>query len=215
MAESERMRGNRSPVTNYKVGDGSVKDLFRYILGEDLEVKKIKPKTKQTKVTKKDKESVREFITSAVGTATSNKVSLMAGERAQSIQDDMAANMMQQDPMMMQQNNTMQGAPVPPPGPVEVMPLPETTMLLQPEPEVELDARLQELHDQGGVMDRDQTYRMGMNPRENPVGTFAGETEMPPRLMQNPRGMYGGGKVKRKKKKKKLAKGGKVSSYNY
>ncbi len=212
MAESERMRGNRPPVTNYKVGDGSVKDLFKYILGEDLEVKKIKPKTKQTKVTKKDKESVREFITSAVETATSSKVSLMAGERAQSIQDNMAANMMQQDPMMMQEDD-FGAVPVPPPGPVEIMPLPETGML--PEPEVELDARLQELHDQGGVMNQDQTYRMGMNPRENPVGTFAGKTEMPPRLMQNPKGMYGGGKVKRKKKKKKLARGGKVSSYNY
>jgi hypothetical protein len=188
MAESERMRGNRPPVTNYKVGDGSVKDLFKYILGEDLEVKKIKPKTKQTKVT------------------------IMAGERAQSIQDNMAANMMQQDPMMMQEDD-FGAVPVPPPGPVEIMPLPETGML--PEPEVELDARLQELHDQGGVMNQDQTYRMGMNPRENPVGTFAGETEMPPKLMQSPRGMYGGGKVKRKKKKKKLAKGGKVSSYNY
>lgn len=209
MAESERMRGNRPPVTNYKVGDGSVKDLFKYILGEDLEVKKIKPKTKQTKVTKKDKESVREFITSAVSTASATAVPPVSafGDPGTNIYGP------QGDPMMMQEDDAMQGVPVPAPGPVEVMPLPETGML--PEPDVELDARLQELHDQGGVMDRDQTYRMGMNPRENPVGTFAGETEMPPRLMQNPIGMYGGGKVKRKKKKKKLAKGGKVSSYNY
>ena len=41
MAESERMRGNRPPVTNYKVGDGSVKDLFRYIIGEDMPVQKL------------------------------------------------------------------------------------------------------------------------------------------------------------------------------
>ena len=47
MAESERLRGNRSPVTNYKVGDGSVKDLFKYIMGEDLDVKKIRSKRKQ------------------------------------------------------------------------------------------------------------------------------------------------------------------------
>ena len=210
MAESERMRGNRSPVTNYKVGDGSVKDLFKYILGEDLEVKKIKPKTKQTKVTKKDKESVREFITSAVSTASATAVPPVPafGDPGTNIYGP------QGDPIMMQEDD-FGAVPVSPPGPVEVMPLPETTMLLQPEPEVELDARLQELHDQGGVMNQDQTYRMGMNPRENPVGTFAGETEMPPRLMQSPRGMYGGGKAKRKKKKKKLAKGGKVSSYNY
>ena len=205
MAESERMRGNRPPVTNYKVGDGSVKDLFKYILGEDLEVKKIKPKTKQTKVTKKDKESVREFITSAVSTASATAVPPVPafGDPGTNIYGP------QGDPMMMQEDD-FGAVPVPPPGPVEIMPLPETGML--PEPEVELDARLQELHDQGGVMNQDQTYRMGMNPRENPVGTFAGETEMPPRLMQNPRGMYGGGKVKKKKKKAKKTYG---KSYNY
>jgi len=226
MAESERLRGNKSPVTNYKVGDGSVKDLFKYIMGDDLEVKKIKPKKKQTKVAKKDKQFVRDFITSAVGTATSNisnETSLMAGERAQGIQDDMSASMMQQDPMMgmqepvMQQDpmGGMQGPMVESPGRVDVTNLPETGML---PPEEQLDQRLQELSAQGGVLDSGQTYRMGMNrpntPMENPAGTFGGELLRPQGMGQE---MYGGGRVmqKKKKKKKKLAGGGKVTSYNY
>jgi len=220
MAESERLRGNKSPVTNYKVGDGSVKDLFKYIMGDDLEVKKIKPKKKQTKVAKKDKQSVRDFITAAVGAATSNETSLMAGERAQGIQGDMAASMMvQQDPMM-QQDPTMdptmgmQGPMVEPPGMVDVTNLPETGML--PKDEI-LDQRLQELSARGGVLDSSQTYRMGMNrpytPRENPAGTFGGELLRPQGMGQE---MYGGGRVRQKKrKKKKLAGGGKVTSYNY
>jgi hypothetical protein len=69
MAESERLRGSRSPVVNYKVGDGSIRDLFRYIVGEDLVVKKIRPKRKQTTVNnKEDKVRVKETITSAVNT---------------------------------------------------------------------------------------------------------------------------------------------------
>ena len=35
MADSERMRGNRSPVTDYKIGNGGIRDLFKYILGDD------------------------------------------------------------------------------------------------------------------------------------------------------------------------------------
>ena len=69
MAQSKRLRGSRSPVVNYKVGDGSIRDLFRYIVGEDLVVKKIRPKRKQTTVNnKEDKVRVKETITSAVNT---------------------------------------------------------------------------------------------------------------------------------------------------
>lgn len=215
MAESERLRGSKPPVANYKVGDGSIKDLFKYILGADLEVKKIKPKKKQTKVAKKDKESVRQFITAAVDTATEATPPVPAfGDPGTNIYGPQ-----REEPISPQGFiDDFGGGPVEPPGEVIIEDLPPLNRELLPEtgmlPEEKLDARLQELHDQGGVMSRDQTYRMGMNPRENPVGTFAGETEMPPRLMQSPRGMYGGGKVKRKKKKK-LARGGKVTSYNY
>tara|TARA_Y100000361_G_scaffold113982_1_gene104389 strand:+ start:76 stop:984 length:909 start_codon:yes stop_codon:yes gene_type:complete len=65
MAESERMRGNRSPVTNYKVGDGSVKDLFRYIMGDELPVKKFGRNKKGT-VVKKGDMNVRNTITNGV-----------------------------------------------------------------------------------------------------------------------------------------------------
>ena len=58
MAESERMRGNRPPVTNYKVGDGSVKDLFRYIIGEDMPVQKLNGKKKFTKVKNADEKTI-------------------------------------------------------------------------------------------------------------------------------------------------------------
>lgn len=69
MAQSERLRGSRSPVVNYKVGDGSIRDLFRYIVGEDLVVKKIRPKRKQTTVNNiEDKARVKETITSAINT---------------------------------------------------------------------------------------------------------------------------------------------------
>jgi len=69
MAQSERLRGSRSPVLNYKVGNGSIRDLFRYIVGEDLVVKKIRPKRKQTTVNnKEDKARVKETITSAINT---------------------------------------------------------------------------------------------------------------------------------------------------
>jgi len=204
MAESERMRGNRSPVTNYKVGDGSVKDLFRYILGEDLEVKKIKPKQKQTKVAKKDKEIVRQMITSGV-----------RGSVEATAPNPFGADQPEVSTMDDTMDSGMVGAIIEPPGEVLVEDLPPISSPListPPSPDDRLDARLQELHNQGGVMNQDQTYRMGMNPRENPVGTFAGETEMPPRLMQSPRGMYGGGKVKKKKKKAKKTYG---KSYNY
>jgi len=79
MAESERMRGNRPPVAKYKVGDGSVGDLFRYIVGEDLPVKKMNGKKKTTTIKNKtEKEIVRSDISrnfnevssmSAVGSA--------------------------------------------------------------------------------------------------------------------------------------------------
>jgi hypothetical protein len=197
MAESERLRGSKPPVTNYKVGDGSVKDLFRYILGEDLEVKKIRPKQKQTKVAKKDKETVRQMITSGVrGSVEATAPNPFGATKTQFVEPT--------PPFPVKIQDDFGAVPVPPPGEVIIEDFPE--------PLSEDDRLNLKLQDEFGVLDRDQTYRMGMNPRENPVGTFAGETEMPPRLMQSPRGMYGGGKVKKRKKKVKKTYG---KSYNY
>lgn len=209
MAESERLRGNRSPVTNYKVGDGSVKDLFRYIMGDDLDVKKIKPKRKQTKVTKKDKESVRQIITSGI----------------QGSVEAVAPNPFGADQLKDNRGDSMMGPIVEPPGEVLVENLPPMENNIAPplsnQPmslnmnDMEMESMLE--RDQGNVLDSGQTYRMGMNrpntPMENPAGTFGGELLRPQGMGQE---MYGGGRVmKKKKKKKKLAGGGKVTSYNY
>jgi hypothetical protein len=210
MAESERLRGNRSPVTNYKVGDGSIKDLFRYIMGDDLDVKKIKPKRKQTKVTKKDKESVRQIITSGI----------------QGSVEAVAPNPFGADQLKDNRGDSMMGPIVEPPGEVLVENLPPMENNIAPplsnQPmslnmnDMEMESMLE--RDQGNVLDSGQTYRMGMNrpntPMENPAGTFGGELLRPQGMGQE---MYGGGRVmkKKKKKKKKLAGGGKVTSYNY
>jgi len=65
MAESERLRGSKSPVTNYKVGDGSVKDLFKYIMGDELPVKKLGRNKKGTPVKRGDI-NAREIITGGI-----------------------------------------------------------------------------------------------------------------------------------------------------
>ena len=210
MAESERLRGSKSPVTNYKVGDGSIKDLFRYIMGDDLDVKKIKPKRKQTKVTKKDKESVRQIITSGI----------------QGSVEAVAPNPFGADQLKDNRGDSMMGPIVEPPGEVLMENLPPMESNIAPplsnQPmslnmnDMEMESMLG--RDQGNALDSGQTYRMGMNrpntPMENPAGTFGGELLKPQGMGQE---MYGGGRVmqKKKKKKKKLAGGGKVRSYNY
>jgi len=65
MAESERLRGSKSPTTNYKVGDGSVKDLFKYIMGDELPVKKLGRNKKGTPVKPGDI-NAREIITGGI-----------------------------------------------------------------------------------------------------------------------------------------------------
>ena len=209
MAQSERLRGSRSPVVNYIVGDGSVKDLFRYIMGDDLDVKKIKPKRKQTKVTKKDKESVRQIITSGI----------------QGSVEAVAPNPFGADQLKDNRGDSMMGPIVEPPGEVLMENLPPMESNIAPplsnQPmslnmnDMEMESMLE--RDQGNALDSGQTYRMGMNrpntPMENPAGTFGGELLRPQGMEQE---MYGGGRVmKKKKKKKKLAGGGKVTSYNY
>jgi len=219
MAESERLRGNRSPVTNYKVGDGSVKDLFKYIMGEDLDVKKIRSKRKQTKVAKKDKEFVRKKITSGVKAASEE--SIREGIETEYTQPesfgDIGTNIYGPQGGLSTGDTSMYGAAVEPPGRVNVTDLPpEVSAPPNLDPDRELEAMLE--RDQGNALDSGQTYRMGMNrpntPMENPAGTFGGELLRPQGMGQE---MYGGGRVmqKKKKKKKKLAGGGKVRSYNY
>jgi hypothetical protein len=210
MAESERLRGSRPPVTNYKVGDGSVKDLFRYIMGEDLDVKKIRPKRKQTTVTKKDKESVRQLITSGIqGSVEATAPNPFGADKSE-------INTM---------DNSLMGPVVEPPGEVLMENLPPVENNIAPplsnQPmslnmnDMEMEAMLEREH--GNVLDPSQTYRLGMNrpntPRENPAGTWGGQALRPQGIGQE---MYGGGPVKpRKKRKKRLSKGGKVTSYNY
>ena len=97
MAESERLKGSRSPVTDYKIGNGGVRDLFKYLMGDSATRKSMKVvKTRNGKTTvvrngnQKDVigDNVRKVVVNS-----SNDVSRMAGERAQRIQNEMAANM--------------------------------------------------------------------------------------------------------------------------
>ena len=84
MAESERLKGNRPPVADYKIGNGGVRDLLRYILGNEETRSNMKiVKTVKNKKTVVEDTNQKNAIVSKVARAMdSNKVSLLAGEEA-------------------------------------------------------------------------------------------------------------------------------------
>ena len=220
MADSERMRGNRSPVTDYKIGNGGIRDLFKYILGDDKtrnSMKIVKTRSgKSTIIKNKAQKNAVVNTVKKVMVNDSNAVSAMAGDRARNIQRNMAANMNQRvEParvtgedqtnrmrMMATYPNVVQDdrGPTAIVEPVVVENLPEAPMMS----EEELQARLDAENPDSEIL-KERTIRAGDGlPPEysmgyDTIGKF-----------------YMGGKVKpKKKKKKKLAKGGKVTSYNY
>ena len=220
MADSERMRGNRSPVTDYKIGNGGIRDLFKYILGDDKtrnSMKIVKTRSgKSTIIKNKAQKNAVVNTVKKVMVNDSNAVSAMAGDRARNIQRNMAANMNQRvEParvtgedqtnrmrMMATYPNVVQDdrGPTAIVEPVVVENLPEAPMMS----EEELQARLDAENPDSEIL-KERTIRAGDGlPPEysmgyDTIGKF-----------------YMGGKVKTKqKKKKKLAKGGKVTSYNY
>ena len=220
MADSERMRGNRSPVTDYKIGNGGIRDLFKYILGDDKtrnSMKIVKTRSgKSTIIKNKAQKNAVVNTVKKVMVNDSNAVSAMAGDRARNIQRNMAANMNQRvEParvtgedqtnrmrMMATYPNVVQDdrGPTAIVEPVVVENLPEAPMMS----EEELQARLDAENPDSEIL-KERTIRAGDGlPPEysmgyDTIGKF-----------------YMGGKVKtKKKKKKKLANGVKVTSYNY
>ena len=225
MAQSERTRGSRSPVTDYKIGNGGVRDLFKYILGSEEtrgSMKVVKTRGgKSTVITSPRQKDAVVTTVKKVMANNSNMVSNMAGDRARNIQRNMAASMNQRvEPDRITgeaQTNRMRmmatyppvvdksvytedrGPVVAPPGRVEMANLPSPDTMTQDE--LELDRRLQAEHDN---LQRAPTIRAeGGIPPEYSMGyDTIGKFNM-------------GGNVKKKKRKKRLSKGGKVTSYNY
>ena len=97
MAKSERLRGSKSPVTDYKVGNGGIRDLFKYILGGEETRNSMKVvKTRGGKSTIiKDPSQKNAVVNTVKKVMDSNAVSSMAGDRARNIQRNMAATMNQ------------------------------------------------------------------------------------------------------------------------
>ena len=219
MADSERMRGNRSPVTDYKIGNGGIRDLFKYILGDDKtrnSMKIVKTRSgKSTIIKNKAQKNAVVNTVKKVMVNDSNAVSAMAGDRARNIQRNMAANMNQRvEParvtgedqtnrmrMMATYPNVVQDdrGPTAIVEPIVVENLPKAPMMS----EEELQARLDAENPDSEIL-KERTIRAGDGlPPEysmgyDTIGKF-----------------YMGGKVKTKKKKKKKAKKTYGKSYNY
>lgn len=90
--QSERTRGTQPPKIDYKIGNGGVRDLFKYIFGgqEARDSMKIVKTFRGKKTVIKDvmhKNVIADSLTETIN--NSNQVSRMAGERASQIQTDM------------------------------------------------------------------------------------------------------------------------------
>jgi len=223
MADSERMRGNRPPVTDYKIGNGGIRDLFKYILGDDKTRNSMKiVKTRNGKSTTIKNKAQKNAVVNTVKKVMvndSNAVSAMAGDRARNIQRNMAASMNQRVeparvtgedqtnrmrmmatyPNAAQDNRGSTAGPTAIVEPVVVENLPEAPMMS----EEELQARLYAENPDSEIL-KERTIRAGDGlPPEysmgyDTIGKF-----------------YMGGKVTTKKKKKKKAKKTYGKSYNY
>jgi len=243
MAKSERLRGSKSPVTDYKIGNGGIRDLFKYIMGSSSirdSMKVVKTRGGKSTVIKsgEQKALIGDKVRTVAG--NSNAVSAMAGERARNIQRNMAASMNQRvEPDRITgeaQTNRMrmaatypeavQGAvgPTAMVDPVVVEDLPPTIRAS----EGPMKVRPQRGYDRLAMQGENVVGRSGQPRRRSPVESYQrGEPTI--RVPQNPDayagdpeffgpgevGFYTGGNVKKKKKKKRLSKGGKVTSYNY
>ena len=98
MAQSERTRGNKPPVTDYKIGNGGIRDLFKYIMGSSSirdSMKVVKTRNGKSTVIKsgEQKALIGDKVRAVAG--NSNAISAMAGKRARDIQRNMAATMNQ------------------------------------------------------------------------------------------------------------------------
>ena len=94
MADYRNIKGGQPPVTDYTIGNGGIRDLFKYILGDEDTRSNMKiVKTVKGKKTVVQNPKQKNAIVNTVKRVMSNDVSRRAGERAQRIQDEMAANM--------------------------------------------------------------------------------------------------------------------------
>ena len=200
MAQSERLRGSRSPVVNYKVGDGSVKDLFRYIMGEDLVVKKIKPKRKQTKVIKKDKELVRQLITSGIqGSVEATAPNPFGADIIRGSAEATAPDPFGADQFKVNREDNMMGPVVEPPGEVLMENTPPTIRAS----EGPMKVRPQPGYDRLAMQGENVVGRSGQPRRQSPVESYQRgvsrpetmtpeEVELERKMRENPDFFYGG-----------------------
>ena len=243
MAKSERLRGSKSPVTDYKVGNGGIRDLFKYILGGEETRNSMKVvKTRGGKSTIiKDPSQKNAVVNTVKKVMDSNAVSSMAGDRARNIQRNMAATMNQPAPSPRitgaEQTNRMRmmatypgavqdGTAMVDPVEVQNLPMSEDELRAQLNRESGEDARVQRMEQENTMnrmtrgVDPRTTVGRGSYQRGDPTirvnskpNVYDPESDM---MMTPPGAMAYGGYVKpKKKKKKKLAGGGKVTSYNY
>ena len=243
MAESERLKGSKSPVTDYKVGNGGIRDLFKYILGGEETRNSMKVvKTRGGKSTIiKDPSQKNAVVNTVKKVMDSNAVSSMAGDRARNIQRNMAATMNQPAPSPRitgaDQTNRMRmmatypgavqdGTAMVDPVEVQNLPMSEDELRAQLNRESGEDARVQRMEQENTMnrmtrgVDPRTTVGRGSYQRGDPTirvnskpNVYDPESDM---MMTPPGAMAYGGYVKpKKKKKKKLAGGGKVTSYNY
>jgi len=243
MAKSERLRGSKSPVTDYKVGNGGIRDLFKYILGGEETRNSMKVvKTRGGKSTIiKDPSQKNAVVNTVKKVMDSNAVSSMAGDRARNIQRNMAATMNQPAPSPRitgaDQTNRMRmmatypgavqdGTAMVDPVEVQNLPMSEDELRAQLNRESGEDARVQRMEQENTMnrmtrgVDPRTTVGRGSYQRGDPTirvnskpNVYDPESDM---MMTPPGAMAYGGYVKpKKKKKKKLAGGGKVTSYNY
>lgn len=245
MAESERLKGNRSPVTDYKIGNGGVKDLFKYLMGDSATRKSMKVvKTRGGKTTVVRNGNQKDVIGNNVRKVvvnSSNDVSRMAGDRARNIQRNMAATMNQPAPSPRitgaDQTNRMRmmatypgavqdGTAMVDPVEVQNLPMSEDELRAQLNRESGEDARVQRMEQENTMnrmtrgVDPRTTVGRGSYQRGDPtirVNSKPNVYDPESDMMMTPPGAmaYGGYVKPKKKKKKKLAGGGKVTSYNY
>ena len=229
MAESERLKGNRPPVADYKIGNGGVRDLLRYILGyeETRSNMKIVKTVKNKKTVVEDTNQKNAIVSKVARAMDSNKVSLLAGEEAARKSNRMASVVNQRPTreritgadisnrlrmaatyppnMYNNTNNTNEFGSVVVPSPEEV------TVEEMPESEEDLMERLNEQF----IPDiTDDPVRRRISEQEQ---MLIDDKKHMYFLDQGyiPQAMAYGGKVQNKKKKKKKAKKTYGKSYNY
>ena len=231
MAESERLKGNRPPVADYKIGNGGVRDLLRYILGDE-ETRgnmKIVKTVKNKKTVVKDTNQKNAIVSKVARVMDSNKVSLLAGEEAARKSNRMASVVNQRPtreritgadisnrlkmaatyPPNMYNNtnnntNEFGSVVVPSPGEVTVEEMPESEEDLMERLNKEFIPDITNDPIRRRISKQEQTL---IDDKENMY--FLDQGYIPQAMA------YGGEVENKKKKKKKLARGGKVTSYNY